>query len=151
MSTNPETYYDTTGNEWQGQKGNDNAPFVTNVGTNEIIYDGSVTYTGSNVSNTAKNVDIALPAFFQGDAIYEIVGTNPSSESDITVVVKNKETFGGTARYPEVTRFNVPKSSPDGVAVLVQGWMLGEGARLTVLNPTATTVTFQPFLRVRKV
>lgn len=122
------------------------------TGSNVQVYDGTSVWANSAPINTVVDKDITLPSLLQGDALYEIIVTNPSTVSDITVVVKNKETFNAIARYPELTRFGVVKNT-DGKVILVQGWMLGEGGRLTLSNDTVLGVSdgFTAYVRVRKV
>lgn len=126
---------------------------VTSTGSNEQVYDGSASWANSAAVNTTVNIDITLPAVLQGNALYMVTVTNPSTVSAITVVMRNKGTFGGTARYPELTRFGVPANSPDGRSMLVQGWMLGEGARLSLSNDTILGGSdgFTAYVRIRKV
>lgn len=126
---------------------------VIAAGSNEQIYDGSASWANNAAANTAVNIDITLPATLQGSALYMVAVTNPSTVSAITATVRNKGTFGGTARYPELTRFGVPASSPDGRSALIQGWMLGEGARLSLTNDTILGAAdgFTAYVRIRKV
>lgn len=105
--------------------------------TNVQVYDGSASWLNSALINTAVNIDIPLPATLQRDALYEIIVTNPSAESALDVSVKNKATLGGVARYPEVLKFQVLVNSPEGVAKVVQGFLLAEAGRLTLSNATA--------------
>lgn len=123
------------------------------TGTNIQVYDGTATWANSAAVGTIVDIDFPLPTPLQGNALYEVVVTNPSGVTDLTVRVKNKETFGGTARYPELTSFPVAANSPDGKAVLVQGWLLGEGGRLSLSNDTALGASdgFTANVRIRKV
>ncbi|MHB1001900.1 MAG: hypothetical protein ACYC27_21885 [Armatimonadota bacterium] len=126
---------------------------VISAGSNEQIFDGQAVWANSAVQNTAVNIDITLPTVLQGSALYMITVTNPSTVTALTVSVKNKSTFGGTAKYPELTRFGVQANAADGRSVLVQGWMLGEGGRLTLSNDTALGGSdgFTAYVRIRKV
>jgi hypothetical protein len=126
---------------------------VVGAGSNEQVYDGTAAWANSAAQNTAVNIDITPPTVLQGDALNLLIVTNPSTVTDLTVVVKNKGTFGGTARYPELTRYAVAKNLAEGKTFLVQGWMLGEGARLTLSNDTALGGSdgFTAYVRVRKV
>ncbi len=126
---------------------------ASQAGANVEVHDDSVSWGNNDPANTQKTIDIALPGTLHRDALYEIVVTDPSTESDLTVVVRNKHTFGGIARYPELTRFSVLKNNADGRAVLVQGWMLGEGARLVLSNDTllGAAGAFTSYVHVRRV
>jgi hypothetical protein len=113
---------------------------------------GTAAWANNAAAGTAVDIDVTPPENRQREALYEIIVTDPSSESDLTVVVKNKETFGGTARYPELTRFGVVKSNADGIGRVVQGWLLGEGARITITNDTLIGAggAFTAYVRVRR-
>jgi len=126
---------------------------VAAMGSNEQIYDGSASWANSSALNTTINLDITLPNVLQGNALYMVTIINPSTVSAITAIMRNKGTFGGTARYPELTRFGAPANSVDGRSVLVQGWMLGEGARLSLSNDTILGGSdgFTAYIRIRKV
>ncbi len=121
------------------------------MSNNEQVYDGSVSWANSAAAGTTNNIDVALPSALQN--LYLISVTNPSTESALTVKVLNKETLGGSAKYPELTRFSVAVNSPDGKSVLVQGWLLGEAGRLVLSNDTALGASggFTAYVRVRKV
>lgn len=136
--------YDEQGNPSYGLQGK---------GSNEILSDTSVSWVNSAAAGTNTDIDIPLPTYIQKDALYVITVTNPSVDSDLTVIVKNKETFNGTASYPEVTRFGVAKTSSDGKALLVQGFLLGEAGRISISNDAAIGVSgaFTGYVRVRKV
>lgn len=123
------------------------------TGSNALVTDTTGVWANSAAANTSTNIDVVLPPSLQGNAMYEITVTNPSVESDLTIVVKNKETFSGTSRYPELTRFGIPKNSTDGKCVLVQGWMLGEAGRISISNDTVLGAAgaFVAYVRVRKV
>ncbi len=125
---------------------------VFQVGYNYQVYNGSVAWANNAPAGTTKTLDIALPEILQEQALYEIVVTNPSTESDLTVVVANKHTLGGSAKYPEVARFSVLKNSTNGRAVVVQGWLLGEGGRLSISNDTllGAAGAFTAFVHVRR-
>jgi hypothetical protein len=131
----------------------DGSRFVSQIGSNVQIADATAAWANSAAAGTAVNLDVVLPTKLQSDALYEVTVTNPSAESDLTVVIKNKETFGGTARYPELTRFGVLKNNPDGKSVVVQGWLLGEAGRLSLSNDTALGLSgsFTAYVRARKV
>lgn len=122
-------------------------------GDNTQVFDGSVAFANSAAAGTVQNANIdPLPTVLQKDARYLVVVTNPSAESAITVRLRNRETFGATQRFPEITNFGVPVSTPEGVARVVEGFMLGEAARIAVSNDTAVGVAgaFTVQLRVRK-
>lgn len=121
-------------------------------GSNEQVFDGTVTWANSEAVNSIKTVDIALPDTLQKDGLYEIIVTNPSTETTLTVSVKNKETFS-VEKYPELKSISVPADSIDGKANIVQGWLLGEAGRLTLSNDTAVGAagTFVAEVRVRKI
>ena len=122
-------------------------------GSNELVLDTTATWQNSAAQGTAVNLDITLPSVLQGDALYLITVTNPSTVTDLTAVVKNKATFGGSAKYPELTRFSVAKNNADGRCVLVQGCVLGEASRLTLSNDTVLGGSdgFTAYVRIRKV
>lgn len=136
---------------WVRGETND-APRTKQVGNNEQLYDGSVSWANSAAQGTENNIDIDLPTNLQKDAKYVVTVTNPSSVTGISVIVKNKETFD-VARYPKLTEISVPVNTPDGLSVVVDGWLVGEGGRLTLINDTALGLTdgFTAYVRVRKI
>ena len=121
---------------------------------NTLIYRGSVSWANADPSGTAKTVDIIVPTgSSQAEALYAVMVTNPSTESDLTVVVRNQFTDTGAAvRRPEVTRFGVAKNQGDGRAFVVQGWLVGDLAgRLVLTNDTGLggAGAFTAYLEVR--
>lgn len=109
--------------------------------------DQAAVWANSAAVNTPVDVDYAAPVkvqsagikvddvLHQKDARYLIVIDNPSAVTALTVVVKNKHAaFGGSDKFGEVTTINVPISAVKDT--LVDGWLLGDGARLTLSNDT---------------
>jgi hypothetical protein len=131
----------------------DNAMSVVELGSNELVYSDTAAWANSATANTIVNKDITLPATLYEDGVYLITVNNPSAVTAVTVSVRNKETLAGTARYPELTQFIVPASNVDGRSCLVQGWMRGEGARLTLSNQTALGASdgFAVSIKVRRI
>ena len=132
---------------------NADGTFTQNIavtGSLATLLDTTAVWANSAAVNTAVNLDIPLPTQLQGEGLYQIIVTNPSTVSALTVVVKNKETLG-TAKYPELTRFGVSTSSPDGKVIVVQG-LFGEAARLTLSNDTVLGAAdgFTAYVRVRR-
>ncbi len=102
--------------------------------------DLTFTWANSAAANTEVSNDIALPDTWQPDARYLIIVRNPSAVTALTGKIKLKATsLGGADRYPRLKGgdFSVSANVPEGEAVLVEGWMLGDGARLTLSNDTA--------------
>ncbi|MBI4499407.1 MAG: hypothetical protein HY689_16085 [Chloroflexi bacterium] len=95
---------------------------------NTLLYKGSVSWANADPAGTAKTVDLTLPAgAHQPQGLYVVMVTNPSTESDVTVVVRNQFTDpSSTVRRPELTRFGVAKNQSDGRAFVVQGWFAGD-------------------------
>lgn len=126
---------------------------TTRNGSNAQVFDGSATFANNAAAGTIVNLEVPLPASLQGDALYLISITNPSTETALTVRVRTKETLNAVARYPELTSFGVAVNTPDGKSVLVQGWMLGEAGRLSISNDTVLGAAgaFTAFVRVRKI
>jgi len=153
MAYRQANYVQTENGLWVPMKCSDAGEVFTQPkGRNEQIFDGTATWAESAAAGTEVSVDIALPSILQGDALYLVIVTNPSTVTAVTVAVRNKETFD-VARYPELASFNIPVNTPEGKAVLVQGWMLGEAGRLTLSNDTALGLGegFTAYIRVRKV
>lgn len=100
------------------------------------LFEGQATWANSAAADTEVDLDIEIPKVLDPAANYLVIVRNPSTETAVTVRAKNKEFLAGADRYPEVQNFNVPVSSPDGIATLVSGWLLGTGARLTLSNDT---------------
>lgn len=127
---------------------------MTLIGNGSVIYDSTAAWANNDAQNTAVTVDIPRPPTLQFDADYGLVVTNPSAETDITVEVRSKETFGGQARYPQIGEtITVPKSTPDGVQKPIPHAFLGEGLRLVFKNATAVGAAgaFTANVRIRKV
>lgn len=121
------------------------------VGSNALIYDGTASWADSAGAGTEVDLDVVLPDSLQGQALYLVTVHNPSAVTGLSVTVKGKETLGGAAVYSELTSFVVGADSSK--QVLVQGWLLGEGGRLTLSNDTALGATdgFIAYIRVRQV
>lgn len=125
------------------------------VDANELVYSGTVTLA-SGVANTV-NVDITRPASVQQNAVYKAVIYNPSVISDVTAKFRDLETFGSGigAKYNPIFTGTVPKTGSgleDTYSFLVQGWFVGEGARLSLTN--VTTLSTGPLtlhVKIRKV
>lgn len=118
-----------------------------------VAADATVSFANSEGANTAKNLDIANPEdFVLGDAKFLVTVTNPSTETDLTVSVRNKDTLNAETRYPELTSFTVPKNSPDGLTKEVTGMFVAEAVRLVISNLTATGLAgaFTAAVKVRK-
>ncbi len=120
-------------------------------GNNEQVYDGSAAWANSSSANTNKDIDITPPTTLQVNGLYAVTVINPSAVTALTVVAQNKGTFGGSAKYSTLAQFSVAANT--NRTVIVQGWMLGEGARLTLSNDTGLGVAdgFTAYVRVRKV
>ena len=106
---------------------------------NTLLYRGTVSWANSDPAGTAKPIDLTLSAGgHQPQGLYAVLVTNPSTESDLTVVVRNQFTDpGSTVRRPELTRFGVSKNQADGRAFVVEGWLIGDLAgRLVLTNDT---------------
>lgn len=107
---------------------------------NEILYSGIVTWASGTVALSGiSNIDITLPTNPQPDSIYMIAVYNPSAVSDVNADVKNTVSFSGVTDYGALTSYTVPKTGaglPTTHCRLVQGWFLGNGARLTLTNVT---------------
>lgn len=123
------------------------------VGGSQQVYDGLASWANGASANTTVNLDVPMPDVLQGQSAYLITITNPSMVSPLTVVVKNKEIFGGTARYSELARYGITAGTPDGRSALVQGWLLGDGGRISISNDTSLGASdgFAACVRVRKI
>lgn len=119
--------------------------------SNGLVFDGIATIAASAAAGTIVNVDVALPAKLDPDSRYEIVAYNPGAVA-VTVRAQNRETLGGSARFPQVASFTVAAGATSAPQI-VQGYLLGENpARLAVSNDAANGATaFSVAVRVRKV
>lgn len=131
----------------------DGALNVLPVGSGKIVYEGQAAWPNNASVNTIVNLDIPSPCKLQGEAIYLLTITNPSSVSALTVSVRNKESFGGTARYPELAKYGIAAGLWDGRSVLMQGWLLGEGGRLSISNDSllGSSDGFDANVRIRMI
>lgn len=122
---------------------------------NQLVHDASTSWANGSSAGTTKDLD--LPAFdnphqMASEARYLICVVNSSPVSALTVLIKNREVnFDGQTRFPELTRFGVAASTTEGTCVIVQGWLLGSGGRLTLSNDSAVGASdgFNAYLRVR--
>jgi hypothetical protein len=133
-------------------KNGDSIERVAIFGNNEQISgDQTASWGNSAAAGTVVDLDIPLPRELQLDAKYVVVIRNPSTETALTVKVKNKESFGANVVYPEVISIAVPVNSIK--FAIVEGWMLGEAGRLTLTNDAATGLAgaFTADIRIRKV
>lgn len=106
-------------------------------GVNKALLTTTVSLANSAAAGTTINVDIPLPSKVLADAKYLIIVTNPSTETALDIKVKNKVTLGGTPKYPEIATNSVLVNTPGGKGFVVEGFLLGEGGRLAISNPTA--------------
>lgn len=135
------------------------------IGHNTLIgdYSAAISTTSTGLSN---NIDIPSSDFRrfspQPDALYLVTAQmNPSTNTVTTVIVKNTHTaFGAYSTslntYSELTRWTLSTQSAstnnDAKDVLVQGWMLGSGARITFSNvSTSPSTALTCYFRVTKV
>ena len=117
------------------------------------MYNGTATWANNALINTEVTVDLALPTIRTPEDVYQVVVTNPSTESALTIRVCVKLTPVATARYPELTRFGVPVSTTNGYARNIQGLAAGEAIRLVIANDTAIGAAgaFTAEIGIRKV
>lgn len=125
------------------------------MNTNEIVLDTVATWAASAAANTAVNIDIPGVATYgySEDVRYAVMVTNPSTVTAVAVAVKAKDTINGATSYPTLQSFTVPVNTPEGTVTIVEGLLIGEGARLTLTNPTALGVGqgFSAGVKIRKI
>lgn len=133
-----------------------NPGVVESAGSNLLLLDQQALFGVSAPAGTVVNVDVNLPEVSHPEGWSYISFVNPSTASDMVLTFQNKETYtySGTPQtlYATVGTFTVPKNTPNGLVHLVQGWLMGDGARLVVTNVSqieAGGITC-PF-RIRKV
>jgi len=118
------------------------------------MIDTTASWANNAAQNTAVNIDAVYGNYMRtAEDLFLLTVTNPSAVTALTVVVKTKATFGGVARYPELTRFGVPVSSTDGYSRLLQGLGAAEAIRITLSNDTALGAAdaFTAYVRMKKV
>jgi hypothetical protein len=117
-----------------------NPGVISATGLNQTLVDSQVNYAAAAGVNTTFSIDVSMPAATHPNGYSYFVVTNPSTVSTMTVVFQNKETFTASGspvtHYAEVTRQTVPVNKPEGVVYIIQGWLLGDGARVVVFNNT---------------
>ena len=133
-----------------------NPGIVESAGSNTVLLDSQVVFPATTTAGTANHLSVNLPAPTHPQGWAYIAFVNPSTVSDMTLTFENEETydFSGTPTtlYAVVSTVTVPANTVNGVVHLVQGWLLGDGARLTVTNVSTTEATqVTCSLRVRKV
>jgi hypothetical protein len=118
---------------------------------NELIANTSVSWANSEAAGTVKTIDITLPSAPAAQGVYEVMVFNPSAETDLTVKAYNRFTAGGASRDAELKSVSVVKGV--GKAELLDGFLLGEGGRITLSNLTAIGLAgaFTAYVQVRKV
>jgi hypothetical protein len=112
--------------------------FVNEQIENEIIHTTTANWANSAVAGTAVTIDVPLTKV--GSKTLVVV-TNPSTETALTVTARNKNTLSGVAKYPKLTTVAIPVNSPDGVAAVLEGFIVGEGGRLVLTNDAAVGLT----------
>lgn len=125
---------------------------VAVAGTNAELDDSSVSWENSDSSDTEKNVDIANPTRLHPDGLYVVLVNNPSTETALTVTVKNVwEDSGANTNYATLTSFSVATES--SVATIVQGMFIGDSARITLSNDTGLTGAgaFTGYVQTRRI
>jgi hypothetical protein len=118
-----------------------------------LAADQSTSWANSAAVNTANNVDIAMPAELQPEGRYAIAILNPSTVTDLSVIIKAQETsFNAATRYVELTSFTMPKNKADGKYFIVTG-LVGSSLRLTLSNDTVLGGAdgFTAYIRVKKI
>ena len=125
-----------------------------------VIYEkhseSTAAFANSATANTQKTIDLTMKRPIE---IYAIIINNPSTVTDLTVKVFNKEVFGEDTKYAYITSFTVPKSQAltgttiDTYLVLVEGMFIGGDVRLVVSNNTALGASegFTSTFRIREV
>jgi len=125
-----------------------------------VIYEkhseSTAAFANSATANTQKTIDLTMKRPIE---IYAIIINNPSTVTDLTVKVFNKEVFGEDTKYAYITSFTVPKSQSltgttiDTYLVLVEGMFIGGDVRLVVSNNTALGASegFTSTFRIREV
>lgn len=128
---------------------------MSDTGNGELLYEGAAVWANSAPVGTV--VDLDLPASALGarepDAKYAITVRNPSTVTALTLTVRNAETLGGALRYPQLgaSTYAIPINSPQGRTYVVEGFLIGEGGRLSLSNDTVLGVAdgFTADVRVR--
>lgn len=125
-----------------------------------VIYEkhseSTAAFANSATADTQKTIDLTMKRPIE---IYAIIINNPSTVTDLTVKVFNKEVFGEDTKYAYITSFTVPKSQAltgttiDTYLVLVEGMFIGGDVRLVVSNNTALGASegFTSTFRIREV
>jgi hypothetical protein len=117
-----------------------NPGVISSTGLNQILVDAQVPFAAAAGVNTTSSIDVSMPASIQPNGYAYLAITNPSTVSTMTVVFQNKEIFSASGspitHYAEVTRQTVPANRPEGVVYIIQGWLLGDGARVVIFNNT---------------
>jgi len=132
------------------------------IGNNFKVGDYSAIVGTTSTGLTANTTDIVLPnGFFPNpDAKYLVTSYNQSTATDVTVIAYNKHlAFGpsSTDCWAEVTRWNVALTTSTTLGtikdVLVQGWLLGSGGRLTISNVStgSSDLNANVYFRITKV
>lgn len=122
------------------------------TGQNESLVNSKATWANSDSADTEKNVDITIPSTLQKDACYLILIHNPSTVTDLSVVAKTEwtDSDAGT-QYAGIHAFSVPSQQTKGV--VLDGWVLADGGRLTLSNDTVLGGSdgFSAYVQVRAI
>lgn len=122
--------------------------YMKQAGSNLLIGNYVLTWAANATANTAETVSVPLPAVYQKDALYLVSINNPSAlGTAITVTFNNQINFGLGETYVPATSVSI--TSGQALTLLVQGWLLGDGAAQisgvnnSAASPTGGTVQFQ--------
>lgn len=117
----------------------------------QIDTDKAAVFANSAAVNTVVNVAIAAGKSRRDRTKFVVIVRNPSAVTALTVRVRAVETaLGGATRYPELATLAVPANTPDGKALVFEGYVSG-GLRVSVSNDTVLGVAdgFTADVRVR--
>lgn len=119
--------------------------------SNALLQSVTVAFASNLSADTITALaDIDTPSGMSGSCV--VMVTNPSTDTALTVSIQNRDTFVGPVdHYPEIATFSVPANTPEGKAVVVTGWLAGNGGRITLKNTSQAEVAgFTSLVNVRQ-
>lgn len=129
------------------------ASLVLPIGNNALVGNYSASFASGAVAGTSVTISVPLPTNPQPNALYGIGIVNPSVlGTAITVTLQNLCKMADGNNYYANVLTNYQVNSGQSAFIVVQGFLLGDGASLiTVTVSSATTGAGSVLIQVREV
>lgn len=126
---------------------------VLPIGNNALVGNFSASFASGAAAGTSVTISVPLPTNPQPNALYGIGIVNPSSlGTAITVTLQNLCQMADGNNYYMNVLTNYQVNSGQNAFIVVQGFLLGDGAsQITVTVTSATTGAGTVLIQVREV